>query len=455
MGLKPRSPETRKRVIIMGAAGRDFHNFLAYYRNRPEYEVVAFTATQIPGISHRTFPKSMTGRFYRKAIPIYPESELTELIKRLKVDEVVFSYSDVSNRYISERRRLVKRHGASFLILEPDKTMLKSSRPVISVCAVRTGSGKSPTTRKVARALSDMGLRVVVVRHPMPYGNLKRQSVQRFKTARDLGRHKCTIEEREEYEGHIKEGVVVYAGVDYEKILRRAEKEADVIIWDGGNNDFPFFRPDLSIVIADARRPGHELSYYHGTVNVRMADYVIINKVKTAKSRDVERVASNVRRLNPKATILRANMTKLADKPELIEGKKVLVVEDGPTLTHGGLSIGAGYLAAVKYKASKIIDPRPYAVGSIRKVFKEFRHLREVLPAMGYGKSQMTELQRTINKADCDSVVIGTPVDLGRYIKIKKPLTNVVYDIHLIGKPTIKDIVERFVKKESRIRTRR
>lgn len=430
----------------MGAAGRDFHNFLVYYKDNPKYNVVAFTAAQIPGIARRSFPKSMAGKLYSGNIPVYPEGLLVELIKKLRVDEVAFAYSDVSNNYINERRKLVENNGARFVILGPDETMIKSKKPVISICAVRTGAGKSPTTRKVAKHLVAMGLRVVVVRHPMPYGDLKSQSVQRFCTVNDLDRHNCTIEEREEYEAHIKEGVIVYAGVDYKEILRRAEKEADIIVWDGGNNDFPFFRPDLCIVIADARRPGHELNYFHGTQNVRMADYLIINKVKTAKKKDVEKVRRNLTRLNPKATILLANMTKQADKPELIKGKRVLVVEDGPTLTHGGLSFGAGYLAAMKYKAREVIDPRPYAVGSIKETFTLYKHLKKVLPAMGYGQKQMLELQQTINGADCDSVVIGTPVDLGRYLKIRKPSTNVVYEIHIIGKPKIEDVVKKFVK---------
>jgi predicted GTPase len=441
-----RAADEDKKVIIMGAAGRDFFNFLIYFKNNPDYKVVAFTAAQIPGIEKRSFPRSLAGRLYNNDIPIHPEHMLPGLIKKHNVDEVVFAYSDVSNRYINKKKRLVKGCGARLVILGPEATMLSSKKPVISVCAVRTGAGKSPTTRKISRILRGRGMRVVIVRHPMPYGDLEKQAVQRFKTRKDLDKNKCTIEEREEYESHIKEGVTVYAGVDYEKILRSAEKEADIIIWDGGNNDFPFYKPDLHMVIADARRPGHELTYYHGTVNVRMADAVIINKVKTAKKRDVEQIRRNIRKLNQEAVIIKANMTKSADRPELIRGKRVLVLEDGPTLTHGGLSIGAGYLAAMKYHAREIVDPRPYAVGSIKETFKKYNHLENVLPAMGYGSRQIKELEKTINNTECDSVIIGTPVDLGRYLRINKPTTNVTYDIHAIGRPTIKGVVERFVK---------
>ena len=443
--MKPR------KVIIAGAAGRDYHNFLAYFKDNPAYRVVAFTGTQIPGIANRRFPKEMAGRLYKKGIPILPEERLPELIKKQGIDEVVFSYSDVSNGYIMEKAAMVSASGADFVLLGPKATTLVSKKPVIAVCAVRTGAGKSPTTRKIVRTLKEMGVKPALIRHPMPYGNLRKQEIQRFAGLEDLDRHNCTIEEKEEYEGHIEEGVVVYAGVDYEKILRSAEKESDVIIWDGGNNDFPFYKPNLHIVIADARRPGHELSYYHGSVNVRMADIVIINKAKTARKKDVKQVRENMRSLNPQALILKANMTKTADRPELIKGKRVLVVEDGPTLTHGGLSIGAGYLAAMKYGAKRVVDPRPYAVGSIGKTFKKFRHLEKVLPAMGYGRKQMKELERTINRTPSDCVVIGTPIDLGRYIRINKPLTNVTYEIHIMGKPGIRDIVESFVKKYIRL----
>jgi predicted GTPase len=432
----------------MGAAGRDFHNFLVFYKNNPDYRVIAFTATQIPGISKRNFPKSMAGKLYKRDIPIYPEERLFDLIKKNHVDVVVFAYSDVSDKYISEKNKAVEKCGASFVILGPKQTMLKSNKPVISVCSVRTGAGKSPTTRKISHSIRQKGLKVVVVRHPMPYGNLKKQEVQRFGSYRDFNKHSCTIEEREEYESHVKNGVVVYAGVDYEKILRKAEKEADVIIWDGGNNDFPFYEPDLNIVIADARRPGHELTYYHGAVNVKMADIVIINKVKTAKKGAVKRIEKNIKKLNSNAIILKANMTKTADKPELIKGKRVLIIEDGPTLTHGGLSFGAGYLAAKKYKAKIIVNPRKYAVGSLKKTFDEFKHLKHVLPAMGYGSKQIKELEETINQTQCDSVIVGTPVDLGRYLKINKPVVNVTYEIHSIGKTSLENVVEKFFKKK-------
>jgi predicted GTPase len=447
------SPGQRK-VIIAGAAGRDFFNFLSFYRNNPGYVVVAFTAAQIPGISRRKFPASMAGPGYRKGIPIYDESKLPELIGRLGADEVSFSYSDVDNQHIMEMASLVSSCGADFVLLGPESTMLESRKPLLSVCAVRTGSGKSPTTRKIARMLREMGFRAAVIRHPMPYGDLEKQAVQRFAEIKDMDRHKCTIEEREEYEGHIENGIVVYAGVDYEAILRKAEKEADIILWDGGNNDFPFYRPDLQIVIADARRAGHEMEYFNGMVNVRMADIVIINKVRTTHSSNVKEIEKNIRKLNPKAMIIKADMNKVADKPELIRNRKVLVVEDGPTLTHGGLSIGAGYLAARKYGAKQVIDPRPFAVGSIRATFNKFTHLEKILPAMGYGTKQMKELERTINRAKCDTVVIGTPIDLGRYLKIDKPFTNVDYDIKVIKGISIERIVKDFLKRK-RIRTKK
>ena len=439
-----------RKVIIMGAAGRDFHNFLVFFRNNPDYRVVAFTASQIPGIARRSFPKSLAGRLYRSDIPIYPEAKLAELIKKHCADEVVFAYSDVNNEYIMERAACVTAAGADFRLMGPETTMLQANKPVISICAVRTGAGKSPTTRKTAETLMEFGLRVAVVRHPMPYGNLEEQSAQRFACIDDLKRHKCTIEEIEEYENHINSGTIVYAGVDYERILRMAEREADIIIWDGGNNDFPFYRPDLRIVVADARRPGHEIEYYHGNVNIRMADLVIINKVKTAEKRDIETVKRNIEKLNPGAIIMRANMTKTADRPELIRGKRVLVIEDGPTLTHGGLEIGAGYLAAKKYGAKSIIDPRPFAVGSIKETFRRYPHLSRILPAMGYGTRQMKELEKTINRAQCDSVIIGTPVSLGRYLRIRKPSANVTYDIHTIGKPGLKEVVRKFAESRNK-----
>ena len=432
------------RVLIMGAAGRDFFDFLSFFKDRSDYRVKAFTATQIPGISHRRFPKEMAGKLYRKDIPIFSESQLPHLIKKLEIDEVYFSYSDVTQGYIMDRASLVASCGARFCLLPPDMTMLKSKKPIISICAVRTGAGKSPTTRMVSNVLRDMGLRVVVVRHPMPYGNLIKQAIQRYENIDDLDKNKCTIEEREEYESHINNGIIVYAGVDYEGILKQAEKEADIIIWDGGNNDPPFYKPDLHIVIADARRSGHELTYYHGSVNVRMADIVMINKVRTTDSKNVRQIERNVKSINPKAVILKSDMTKKVDNSNLIRNKKVLVVEDGPTLTHGGLSIGAGYLAARMFGAKEIIDPRPYAVGSIKKTFSKFPHLEKVLPAMGYSKFQMEELERTINRTPADSVVIGTPVDLAKHLKIKKPSTRVTYDIKVLTRPGLDYHIRKF-----------
>lgn len=431
-----------KRVIIMGAAGRDFHNFNIVYRNNPNYKVVAFTATQIPGIAEKKYPKELAEKLYPNGIPIHRESELAWLIKKFSVDEVVFAYSDVSHEYVMHKASLVLANGASFILLGPQATMLESRKPVISVCAVRTGSGKSQTTRKIAKILKHRGKRVVVIRHPMPYGNLAKQAVQRFATYKDLARHKCTIEEREEYEPHINNGIVVYAGVDYEKILRRAEREADVIIWDGGNNDFSFIRPDISIVVADPHRAGHELAYHPGETNLRMADVVIINKIDSAKKDDIKKVIVNTKSVNPKAKIILANSVVTVDKPHLIKGKKVLIVEDGPTLTHGGMPHGAGTIAAKKY-GCRIIDARKYIVGSIKDVYKKYPHLKKELPAMGYSKKQIKELEKTINSAKCAAVIDATPVILPRIIKINKPVVQVDYALQEVGL-NLKRILKRF-----------
>ncbi len=431
----------------MGAAGRDFHNFNVYYRNNPKYEVVAFTATQIPGIEKRAYPPELAGPDYPKGIPIYPEKDLPGLIKKHGVNEVVFAYSDVSHEYVMHRASIALANGADFRLMGPFSTMLKAKVPVVSICAVRTGSGKSQTSRRVTRILREKGFRVVVVRHPMPYGDLAKQVCQRFASREDLDRYECTIEEREEYEPHITNGVIVYAGVDYEKILREAEKEADIIVWDGGNNDMPFYKPDLHIVVADPHRPGHEVAYHPGETNLRMADVVVINKVDTADPTNIETVRKNVKRLNPNAIIIEAASPITVGKPELIKGKKVLVVEDGPTLTHGNMSYGAGTIAAKRLGAAEIVDPRPYAVGSIVKTFEKYPHLGALLPAVGYGKEQIKELEETINKAPCDVVLIGTPIDLRHVLRLNKPAVRARYELKEIGTPTLEDILkEKFSK---------
>jgi predicted GTPase len=425
----------------MGAAGRDFHNFNAYYRNNPNYEVVAFTATQIPGIEKRRYPPELAGPNYPNGIPIYPEEELPHLIRKHEVNEVVFAYSDVSHEYVMHRASIALANGADFRLMGPFATMLKAKVPVVSICAVRTGSGKSQTSRKVTKILREKGFKVVVVRHPMPYGDLTKQVCQRFASQEDLAKHECTIEEREEYEPHIANRVIVYAGVDYEKILREAEKEADIIVWDGGNNDIPFYKPDLHIVVADPHRPGHEVRYHPGETNLRMADVVLINKADTANSANVEAVRENARKLNPKAVIIEAASPITVDKPELIKNKKVLIVEDGPTLTHGNMPYGAGTIVAKRLGASEIVDPRPYAVGSIIKTFQEYPHLGAVLPAVGYGKEQIKELEKTINKTPCDVVLVGTPIDLRRVLQLNKPAARATYELREIGKPTLEDVL--------------
>ncbi len=438
----------KKRVIIMGAAGRDFHNFNVYYRNNKDAEVVAFTATQIPNIEGRKYPPELAGALYPEGIPIYPESELPDLIKKFDVDEVVFSYSDVPYEYVMEKAAIVNAAGASFKLLGPNDTMLKSSKPVIAVCAVRTGCGKSQTSRKIFRYLREKGLRVVSIRHPMPYDpDLTKQRCQRFGSYEDLDRYNCTIEEREEYEPYIDMGGVVYAGVDYEQILREAEKEADVIIWDGGNNDFSFYHSDLYITVADPHRPGHEISYYPGEINARLADVVVINKEETAYPEDIEEVRENIKAINPDAIIIDAASPIFVDNPEMIRGKKVVVVEDGPTVTHGEMPYGAGTVAAQKFGAAEIIDPRPYAVGSIKTTFEKYTHLEYVLPAMGYGPQQRKELEETLNAIECDVVVSGTPIDLNRVVKINKPIVRVRYELEEIGMPKLSDILDEFLKK--------
>jgi len=435
----------RKKVIIMGAAGRDFHNFNVFYRDRPEYEVVCFTANQIPNIEDRIYPPELAGKLYKKGIPIFSEDDLARLIKKNNIDEAVLAYSDLSYADVMHKSSIVNAAGADFLLMGLKSTQLKASKPVISVCAVRTGAGKSPTSRKVCRILEKMGKKVVVIRHPMPYGDLKKQEVQRFAAYGDLKKHNCTIEEREEYEPHLEEGRIVYAGVDYGKILKQAEKEADVIVWDGGNNDVPFYKSDLQIVVADPRRAGHEIAYYPGETNVRMADVVIINKQDSASKDDIETVRQNVQRINPKAVIVNAEMPIKVDNPKIIKGKTVVIIEDGPTLTHGGLTVGAGYLAARQYGCS-IVDPRKYAVGSLKEIYKRYP-LEIVIPAMGYSDKQIKELEDTINRIEADAVIIGTPINLQKFIKIDKPSVRVSYDIRELGKPDLESIVSEFIKK--------
>jgi predicted GTPase len=433
-----------KKVIIMGAAGRDFHNFNTYFRDNPDYRVVAFTATQIPDIEGRKYPAALAGKLYPKGIPIEAESELDELIAAYKVDDVHLAYSDLPHQYVMNKASQVQAAGANFMLLGPNATMIKSRKPVVSVCAVRTGSGKSQTSRKVATILKEKGRRVAAIRHPMPYGDLVKQKVQRFATYADLDKHECTIEEREEYEPHIDRGIIVYAGVDYGAILKQAEKEADVILWDGGNNDFPFYRSDLEIVVADPHRAGHELSYYPGETNFRRAKVIVINKMDTATLAGIETVLASAKAVNPKATIIRANSPTIVKGGERITGKRVLVIEDGPTLTHGGMKYGAGIVAAKKYGAAAIIDPRPFAVGSIKKTFEKYNHLDDVLPAMGYGDKQTRELAKTIEAVDCDLVVSATPIDITRVIKVSKPILRVGYELEEIGTPTLKDVLKKF-----------
>ncbi len=427
----------------MGAAGRDFHNFNTLYRDNEEYEVVAFTATQIPGIADRRYPPELSGKLYPNGIPIHPEHELGRLIDELRVDDVIFSYSDVSYEYVMHKSSIVNRHNAHFILPGMDDSMVESTKPVISVCAVRTGSGKSPTSRKIADILKAKGRKVVLVRHPMPYGDLKRQEVQRFETLEDLDKHECTIEEREEYGPIIRRGMVVYAGVDYEKVLREAESEADVIIWDGGNNDFPFYKPDLHIVIADALRPGSEMTHYPSEANVRLADVVVINKVDVAQPEDVETVELNIKEINPSATVMKARLQVTPEDAEAIRGKRVLAIEDGPTLTHGNMKFGAAIVAARNNGASEIVDPGPFAVGSIKQTLEEY-DLDNLLPAMGYGSAQVKELEETINAIDCDVVISATPAHLSRLLNVNKPIIRVEYELEEIGEPDLEEILKEF-----------
>lgn len=432
----------KDRVIIMGAAGRDFHNFNVYFRGNASYEVVAFTATQIPNIEDRMYPPALAGASYPEGIPIRPETELGRLIEELHVDQVVFAYSDVAHEYVMHKASEVLATGCDFRLLGPSATMLESRLPVISVCAVRTGAGKSQTSRRVADILGDLGNRVVTVRHPMPYGTLAEQICQRFASYADLDRHQTTIEEREEYEPHIDRGGVVFAGVDYEVILREAEKEADIILWDGGNNDLPFYKPTLHIVVVDPLRPGHELSYFPGEANARMADVVVINKIDAADFQQVNAVRTNIRAINPGATIVEAASPITVEDPDSIRGKRLLVIEDGPTLTHGGMSYGAGTVAAQRLGAAEIVDPRPYAVGSIKETFTKYPSTGPILPAMGYGPQQTRDLEETINATPCELVVVATPIDLRRVAEINKPCVRVRYELQEIGHPTLLDLLQ-------------
>ena len=434
----------RKKVIIMGAAGRDFHNFNVFYRDNEEYEVVAFTATQIPNISGRKYPAELAGRLYPDGIPIYDEKDLPEIVKKYGVDEVVFSYSDVSYPYIMHRASIANVAGADFRLLSPEHTMIKSSKPVVAVCAVRTGCGKSQFSRKIFELLSKK-YKPVAIRHPMPYGDLAKQKCQRFASYEDMDKHECTIEEREEYEPYIDMGGIVYAGVDYQEILNEAEKEADVIIWDGGNNDYPFYKPDLHITIADPHRAGHELAYYPGEINLRMADVVIINKVDTAKEENIRKVEDNIKEVNPEARIIKASSPIHVEGD--IKGKRVIVVEDGPTVTHGEMPYGAGAIAAQQHGA-EMVDARKYAVGSIKATFEKYPHLDRILPAMGYGKQQMKELEETINAADCDAVLAATPINLARVINVNKPIIRVRYGVGDDVENELREILNEFLEKK-------
>ncbi|HOO13591.1 MAG: cyclic 2,3-diphosphoglycerate synthase [Candidatus Neomarinimicrobiota bacterium] len=440
----------RRNIVIIGAAGRDFHNFNVYYRGNEQFNVVAFTAAQIPNIDNRKYPSELAGKLYPKGIPIFPEEELTYLIEKFDVDECVFSYSDVPYQKVMALSALVNAAGANFTLLGPKATMLKSTKPVISVCATRTGCGKSQTARKVIEILMAQGLKVVAVRHPMPYGDLVAQKVQRFATLDDLKKYHCTIEEMEEYEPHIVRGNVIYAGVDYEAILRAAENDpdgCDLIIWDGGNNDFPFFKPDLAITVVDPHRPGNELSYYPGEVNLRIADVIIINKIDTANPEGIQTVSQNIALVNPQATVIYAASPVRVDHPEIIRDKRVLVIEDGPTLTHGEMQIGAGIIAARQYGARECVDPRPFVVGKLAETFQKYPKIGPLLPAMGYSEDQIRDLEDTIARTDCDSVVIGTPIDLTRILKIKQPSTRVYYELQEIGTPNLNEVLSDFCQR--------
>ena len=437
-----------KKIIIIGAAGRDFHNFNTFYRGNPEYKVVAFTAAQIPDIAGRKYPKELAGDDYPDGIPVYAQDDLEELIVKYDVDACVFAYSDVPYNFVMGIGARVNAAGAAFTMLGHNNTMLKSTKPVVAVGAVRTGCGKSQTSRKIVELLNAKGLKVIAVRHPMPYGDLNAQKVMRFASLDDLKKHNCTIEEMEEYEPHISSGNVIYAGVDYEAILRAVENDSagcDVILWDGGNNDFPFFKPDLMVTVVDPHRPGHEISYYPGEVTLRLADAVVINKIDSADFANIQTVRENIERINPKAVVIDAASTISVTSPEVIKGKKVLVIEDGPTLTHGEMKIGAGIVAAKRFGAAKIVDPRAYAVGRLAETFKIYPDIGTVLPAMGYGDQQIKDLAATIENTPCDSVVVATPIDLGRIIKINKPNTRVAYDLQEIGSPDLSGVIDGFL----------
>lgn len=438
----------KKKIIIMGAAGRDFHNFNTLYRDNSSVEVVAFTATQIPDIHGRKYPKGLAGKLYPNGIPIEDESRLFKLIKKYGIDEVIFSYSDVPYQYIMEKAAYVMAAGARFSMEGAAPTQIKSKKPVVAVCAIRTGCGKSQTTRRVADVLQAMGKKVVAIRHPMPYGDLNKQVCQRFASVSDLLKHKCTIEEREEYEPHIERGVVVYAGVDYETIIREAEKEADVILWDGGNNDMSFYKPDYLITVVDPHRAGHEYSYYPGQVNLLMADAIVINKMDSADPDSVAELRESIAEYNPDAVVIDAASPIQVDEPEIIRGKRVLVVEDGPTLTHGEMQYGAGVVAAGKYGAAELVDPRPFTVNSISATFEKYPGIGVLLPAMGYGDDQIADLEKTINRTKCDSVIVATPIDLTRVLKIKKPTTRVYYSLQEIGTPNIETVLSEFLESQ-------
>jgi len=440
----------KRRAIIIGAAGRDFHNFNTFFRDNEEYEVVAFTATQIFDIAGRKYPAELAGKLYPNGIPVYQEKDLSKLIKDLKVDVCVFSYSDVSHQHVMTVAAIVEAAGASFMLLGPNDTQVKSTKPVVAVCAVRTGSGKSQTSRRVIEILMSKGLKVVAARHPMPYGDLVAQKVQRYAALEDLVKHKCTVEEMEEYEPHVVRGNVIYAGVDYEAILRAMEEDpkgCDVVLWDGGNNDFSFFKPDLMITVADPHRPGHEMTYYPGAATLRLADVVVINKIDSADYAGIETVRQNIAKVNPNAVVVDAASTLDVDDPSCIKGKRVLVVEDGPTLTHGEMKIGAGYVAAQKFGAAEIVDPRPWVKGRIQESYDLYPGIGKVLPAQGYGEQMVRDLEATINAVECDTVVVGTPIDLARIMKMNKPSTRVYYNLQEIGRPNLDMVLDEFVKK--------
>ena len=434
----------RRKAVIMGAAGRDFHNFNVYFRENERYDVIAFTATQIPDIEGRMYPPELSGNLYPNGIPIRAESELKEIIEKEGIDEVFFAYSDVSHDYLMHTAEQVLAWGADFTLQGPTSTMVKSTKPVISVCAVRTGCGKTQTSLRIVEILKGMGKRVASIRHPMPYGDLAKQKVQRFATLEDMNLHECTIEEMEEYEPHIIRGSIIYAGVDYEAILREAEKEADIIIWDGGNNDLPFYFSDLEIVVADPHRPGHELDYYPGEANLLRADVIVINKIDTAEKKNIDILKATIKENNPEAIVIEANSPVSVENPDEIKGKRVLAIEDGPTLTHGEMKYGAGVVAAKKYGAAELVDPRPFVSGTIAETYEEYPFIGTLLPAMGYGKKQMKELEEVINRTDCDLVVVGTPIDLGKQLNIEKPHVRVSYDLDEIGSPNLEEVLKKF-----------